>query len=104
MVHDFGVVSEQGGERAGVSSSDRGSLGADDLVRALGDVVGKLEYGARMRQLRFYSAGGPGPQDPVVDDFDGGGVRWSTMVDPLSLRPRHRTSRRCGADARGSIG
>ena len=78
---------------------------AEDVVLAHGDVVGDLEQRAAVLQQRFRPARGPGPQDPVVDDLDGGCERGGEAIEvDRSQHRRDRARRRRGAGARGAVG
>ena len=81
-----------------------GSQG-EDVVDAVGDVVGELEQGADAPQHGFGSAHGPEPDGPVVDELDVGRERRGVAIEVRrSQQRRDRARRRRGAGALGAVG
>src|SRR5262249_4585668 len=56
----------------GLGEEERVRPQGEDIVVAEGDVMAEIEVGAPVPQQLLRSARGPGPQNPVVDDLDGG--------------------------------
>jgi len=75
---------------------------SEDFIEARGDVVGELQHGAHVLHDRLLPTGGPGSQDPVVDDLGGG--REKRMIRLPRLHPRHRACGRRSAGALGAVG
>ncbi len=80
------------------------SLQVEDFVRARGDLVGELEHGAEVVQVRFPPTRGPGSQGPVVDDLDVGCDRGGIAIEVERRHPPDRARRRRRAGARGAVG
>src|SRR5262249_26974293 len=94
--------------RAEVRRAQESSVGAqgEDVLDAVGDVVGEFEESAERAQVGVASARGRQADGPVVvDELDGWVERRGEAIE--ADRPdqrRDRPRRCCGAGARGAVG
>ena len=100
-----GASTDADGARGRPAHEERVGSQAEDVVDARGKVFRDLEQGAESAQECLGSAGGPKPEEPVVDELDGGREDRGPAIEVMwSQHHRDRARRRRGAGACGPVG